>query len=326
MINQMYHLKEATIKISPKWLMQKSESANLLTILKGWWSEVHFRRKPATVEWKISRFRKTVQIIVILVSRVFRRKDGSTFSNKWIPIIYQIITSGATVNWGELISLNLGNQLKKVHKEHQFYMSTYLMDVMCANLKFSLLEWKWEPSLPSIHVYCKMLWEKKYKEDYDQICNNFFPTLYQELFGEETPCLSPKEQAIVKEFGDWYMTSAGVYIRIAGSTKPPYWLPHFVPDSLLLQEIAYQTFINGVAASLHKHKKGLWLHFPLITPVCKIENFRQAKDEVNLLSSYKFQEVSFRRRDPQGKLKEHLQQVGFHWSYSHEDLLPGELS
>ena len=119
-----------------------------------------------------------------------------------------------------------------------------------------------------------MLWENKYKEDYDQICNKFFPTLYQALFEEETPCISPERQAIVKELGDWYMTLDGVYIRIAGSTKPPHWLPHFEPDSLLLQEIAYQTFINGVAASLHKHKKGLSPQFPLITPVCKIENFR----------------------------------------------------
>ena len=46
------------------------------------------------------------------------------------------------------------------------------------------------------------------------------------------------------------MTPVGVYIKIAGSTKPPHWLPHFLPDSLLLQEIAYQTFINGVDASL----------------------------------------------------------------------------
>ena len=84
------------------------------------------------------------------------------------------------------------------------------------------------------------------------------------------------------------MTLVGVYIRIVGSTEPPHWLPNFVLDSLLLQEIVYQTFINGVAASLHKHKKGLWPQFPLVTPVCKIENFRQAKDEVNLLSSYKF--------------------------------------
>ena len=171
----------------------------MLTILKGWWSEGNFRSNLANVEWKTSKFRKTVQIIVILLSRVFGRKDGSTFLDKWIPIIYQIMTSGVTLNWGELISSNLDNQLKKVHKDHQFYMSTYLMDVMCASLEFPSLEWKWEPSLPSVHVYCKMLWENKYKEDYDQIYNTLFPTLYETLFGEETPCLSLVGQAMVKE-------------------------------------------------------------------------------------------------------------------------------
>ena len=63
-----------------------------------------------------------------------------------------------------------------------------------------------------------------------------------------------------------------------------------------------------------------------MTTMCKIGNFKQARNEENLLSSYKFQEVSFRRHDPEGKLKEHIQQVGFQWSYSHEDLLPWELS
>ena len=63
---------------------------------------------------------------------------------------------------------------------------------------------------PSVHVYCRMLWENKYKEDYDQICNKFFPTLYETLFGEETPCLSLTRQAMVKEFGDWYMIPTGV--------------------------------------------------------------------------------------------------------------------
>ena len=96
------------------------------------------------------------------------------------------------------------------------------MDVMCANLEFPSLEWKWEPSLPSVHVYCKMLWENKYKEDYDQICNKFFPSLYETLFGEEIPCLSLAGKTLVKELGDWYMNPTGVYIRIVGSTKPPH--------------------------------------------------------------------------------------------------------
>ena len=45
-----------------------------------------------------------------------------------------------------------------------------------------------------------------------------------------------------------------------------------------------------------------------------------------MLTSFKFREVSFQRHDPQGKLKEHLHQAGFIWSYSHEDLLLGKLS
>ena len=94
----MYHLKEASIKISPEWLKQKSESADMLTILKGWWSEGQFRSKSAIAEWKTSKFRKTIHIIVILLSRVFERNDGSTFLDKWIPIIYQIITNRATLN------------------------------------------------------------------------------------------------------------------------------------------------------------------------------------------------------------------------------------
>ena len=82
MINQIYHLKQATIKVSPEWLKQKGEYVDMLTILKGWWSEGNFRSKPANVEWKTSKFRKTVQIIVILLSRLFgRRMDPPSPTN-----------------------------------------------------------------------------------------------------------------------------------------------------------------------------------------------------------------------------------------------------
>ena len=96
------------------------------------------------------------------------------------------------------------------------------------------------------------------------------------------------------------MTPDRVYIKISSRTKPLHLFPHLVLDTLLLQEIAYQTYVNGVAASLDRDKKGLWPPFPLITKVCKIENFKQAKDEVGVLTSYKFKEVTFRRHDPKG--------------------------
>lgn len=76
-----------------------------------------------------------------------------------------------------------------------------------------------------------MIWENKYKEDYELICNELFATIYQILFGEEAPCPSPEGQKIVKEYGDWYMTPNGVYIIIEGSITAPHWLPHFVLDT-----------------------------------------------------------------------------------------------
>ena len=105
--NEMYHLKNDHIKATLEWLRQKSASTNFLTIMKGWWFEGKFRAKSAFAKWKNSKFRKSVKIIVILSSKVFERKDGSTFLDKWIPSIYHIITRGSTLNWGKLISSNL---------------------------------------------------------------------------------------------------------------------------------------------------------------------------------------------------------------------------
>jgi hypothetical protein len=62
---------------------------------------------------------------------------------------------------------------------------------------------------------------------------------------------------------------------------------------LLLQDISYQTYVNGVAISLHKAKKGLWPPFPLSTEVHRIENFKQDKEDVGIFSSFRLKEVSF---------------------------------
>ena len=89
------------------------------------------------------------------------------------------------------------------------------------------------------------------EEVYELICKGLFSTLYQVLFSDEAPCLSHERKNIVKEYGDWYMIPDIVYSRIFDSTNPPYWLPHIVLDTLLIQEISYQTYVNGVGASLH---------------------------------------------------------------------------
>ena len=99
------------------------------------------------------------------------------------------------------------------------------------------------------------------------------------------------------------MTPDGVYLRMIGSTKAPHWLPHFIPDKVLLQEISYQTHTYVVSSSLTKSRKGAWTPFPLSTKMCRVENIKQAKEEVNVLSPFKFRETSFKIHDPEGLLE-----------------------
>ena len=91
------------------------------------------------------------------MSKNFGRKHASHFLNKWIPVIHQVITYGSVLKWGDIIYSNMDIQLKKVQKEHQFDMASYLLYVMCASREYLSLNWRWKPDLPSIHVDCKML-------------------------------------------------------------------------------------------------------------------------------------------------------------------------
>jgi hypothetical protein len=140
-LNQLYHFKGAQDKVTPKWLKSKTECVNFLSIIKGWWSKGQFRSNPSPTKWRTSKFIKSIQIIVIFMATIFKRKDASSFPNKWIPIIHRVITYGLELNWGEIISSNMDIQLKKVQKEDHFYMSSYM--------SFSWLEREDGPSIYS---------------------------------------------------------------------------------------------------------------------------------------------------------------------------------
>ena len=71
-------------------------------------------------------------------------------------------------------------------------------------------------------------------------------TLYELTFYTKTPCMTNKAIAVIKRIGDWYLMDHGTYIKVYGATKSPHLLPQFVPDKLVLQEVAYQTIIHGV--------------------------------------------------------------------------------
>jgi hypothetical protein len=99
----MHHFKEPHIKINQEWLQSKEEIS---------------RSKPLPISWPTTKFQKSIQIVVILLARIFRRKDASSFLYKWVLVIHHIISNGSILNFWKIVSSNLDSQLKKAQKDH----------------------------------------------------------------------------------------------------------------------------------------------------------------------------------------------------------------
>jgi hypothetical protein len=84
--------------------------------------------------------------------------------------------------------------------------------------------WAWKPSDPTIHIYCKVLWEHKYRTKYHKICENFLAPLYEFIFCSPALCMTDKALVIIRRIGDWYLMEHGTYIRIYGAMKAPHGL------------------------------------------------------------------------------------------------------
>jgi hypothetical protein len=261
------------------------------------------------------------QYIVALLCRLYGKKNASTFTFSLMPLIYYCTNEGIEFNWSDILSRNLAAAIAFVKHTSpkqfpEFHMCSYLLDIMCVSNRYPKMCWAWQPTNPSIHIYCKVLWEHRYRTEYDHICNHFFAPLYESIFCAPAPCMANKALSILQNIGDWYLLEHGTYIRVYGATKAPHLLPRFVPDKLVLQELAYQTIVHRVGAALCRNKKDIWPSLPLSIGSYYFATLEQAEDEVNTLLSYGFGEECFRRHDPKKVVREHCIQNKYTWQYT----------
>ena len=90
--------------------------------------------------------------------------------------------------------------------------------------------------------------------------------------------MNDKAIEFIRRIGDWCLMENGTYIKIYGAMKPPHLLPRFVPDKLVLQEVAYiQTIIHGIRGMLYKSNKSIWPPLPLYIGSYFFEKTKQAQ-------------------------------------------------
>jgi hypothetical protein len=136
-------------------------------------------------------------------------------------------------------------------KAASFFMSAYIMDVVCFMTPFLLMSWSWDPSdAEPIHVYHSKLWEDKVANFIYKIFNWVMVPMHVTIFGNPPPRISDSIAVNLSSMSDWYVEAEFSYIRVFDASVPLHALPLFIPDRLACHEIARQTVIGGISKEI----------------------------------------------------------------------------
>ena len=68
--------------------------------------------------------------------------------------------------------------------------------------------------------------------------------LYTLIFLTECNCMSEESFNVIQEFGDYYLTEEGLYVRMYGGSRAPSLLPKYSIDYVLHKEVVRQLYID----------------------------------------------------------------------------------
>jgi hypothetical protein len=142
------------------------------------------------------------RIMNSMICRLYGEETSTHFRMEWFPMAYTMVKNGQAFNWEIILSFNITNQVldPKGITNHVFYMSSYLIDVICATRYFLVFNWAWTLDQGLVHVYYSQLWEAKYKE-------HSYPHR-----------ISPGAIKSMNGIEDWYMKKYYSYVRIFAAT------------------------------------------------------------------------------------------------------------
>jgi hypothetical protein len=125
-------------------------------------------------------FKRPHMIAITMICRLYGEKNPQHFKLEWVPLLHQIVKKGKIFNWAEILSANILLVVKRSLESPPrfgvgFFMSSYLIDVVCAITPFPLMKWSWSLYEKPIHIYCSVLWNKKCKNHFYDICEFSWP-------------------------------------------------------------------------------------------------------------------------------------------------------
>jgi hypothetical protein len=171
--------------------------------------------------------------LATILCRLYGETNALQFKLEWVPLIHHVLDKGNIFNWEVILSSILKKQVKKIlttpPRFNQFFMSGYLIDIVCAKTHFTLMKWNWSPSQKPIHIYYNKLWGFNTNQCFYELCNIFMVPLHQLLYGYPPPRFSNDAMERISYVCDWFIEEYFSYIRMYGCEAPPHALPSYVP-------------------------------------------------------------------------------------------------
>ena len=139
-----------------------------------------------------------------------------------------------------------------------------------------------------MYIAYKLLWAQNYHRYYREICEHFIMPLYTLHFLTECNCMSEEAFKVIKEFGDYYLTEDGLYVRMYGGSIAPSLLPKYATDYVLHKDVIRQVYIDGVGNFLFEHKKETYPTIPFLLGSYKFSRVKKATEFVKELEHFHF--------------------------------------
>jgi hypothetical protein len=296
---------------------------SLSDLIKDWYSHPAKFRADSNGIYSISALEPQFMYVAMMVCRLYGKEDTAHFFLPWVPLIHTV-AEGFTFDWAKFLSDSLASRITEYREQKasgrtsSFFMSAYIMDVVCFLTPFPLMSWSWTPTNEQpIHEYHSKLWEDKAKEFVYEIFNWVVVPMHISIFGQPPPRISDKAAEDLSRVADWYIEREFSYIRVFGCSVPPYALPLFLPDKLVCREIARKTVLGGISKELKGVQKKVWPPFPIHIGTYSLLDFGHAKAEAATLSEMRLVGIEFKKHDPHKIVGNHLASCGLK-RYEHE--------
>ena len=73
--------------------------------------------------------------------------------------------------------------------------------------------------------------------------------------------MSKEAFKVIEEYGSYYLTEEGMYIRMYGGSRAPSLLPKYTIDYVLHKEAGRKVYLDSVGSFLFEHKREHFLPY-----------------------------------------------------------------